>query len=77
MQLGLVGYSELQLTDDRGTVVTASNVGAKDRVHALGGEFGFSMPTKKLNFLFRAMPEYGAHSRTQGVTFLFAFAKTF
>ncbi|HSE25475.1 MAG TPA: transporter, partial [Pyrinomonadaceae bacterium] len=77
IQLGIVGYSEFQLTNDSGTGVTAANLDAKDSVHALGGEFGLILPTKKLNFMVRVLPEYGAHSRTQGVTIAMAIVKSF
>ena len=77
IQLGIVGYSEFQLTNDSGTGVTPANLDAKDRVHAVGGEFGLILPTKKLNFMVRVLPEYGAHSRTQGVTIALAISKSF
>lgn len=77
LQFGIVGYSEFQLTDDTGTGVTALNLGAKDRVHAVGPEFGVILPTKKFNFLVRVLPEYSARSHTQGLTLVVAFGKTF
>lgn len=76
-QLGLVGYSEFQLTKDSGTGVSTLNLGAKDRVHAIGPEFGVILPAKKFNFLVRVLPEYGARARTQGLTFVMAFGKSF
>ncbi len=76
-QLGLVGYSEFQLTNDTGSAVSNLNLGAKDRVHALGPEFGVILPAKKFNFLIRVLPEYGAHARTQGLTLVVAFGKSF
>lgn len=77
IQVGIVGYSQFQLTDDSGTGVVPPNLGNKDSVHALGGEVGVILPVKKLNFVFRALPEYGARSRTQGVTIVIGFGKTF
>jgi hypothetical protein len=77
IQLGLVGYSEFQLTDDTGAGVMPPNLGNKDSVHALGGEFDYILPMKKLNFMLRVLPEYGARSRTQGVTIVAGFGKTF
>ena len=76
-QFGVVGYSEFQLTDDSGSDVTKLNSLGKDRVHALGPEFGVILPTKKFNFLVRVLPEYGARSHTRGLTFVVAFGKTF
>ncbi len=77
IQVGLVGYSEFQLTQDSGTAVTATNLGAKDSVHAIGPEFGVILPAKKFNFLVRVLPEYVARSRTRGTTVVFAIGKTF
>ena len=77
LQFGVVGYSQFQLTNDSGTGVSALNRGNKDRVHAIGPEFGVILPAKKFNFLVRVLPEYGARSRTQGVTVVFAASKTF
>lgn len=76
-QFGVVGYSQFQLTNDSGPDVTPLNVGEKDRVHAVGPEFGVILPAKKFNFLVRVLPEYGARSRTQGVTVVVSFGKTF
>jgi hypothetical protein len=73
----VVGYSEFQLTNDNGASVTPLNLGAKDRVHAIGPEFGLILPAKKFNFLARVLPEYFSRSRTRGVTVVFAVGKTF
>ena len=77
LQLGVVGYSEFQLTNDTGAGVVPPNLGNKDRVHALGGEFGVIMPAKKFNVFVRILPEYAARSHTQGLTFLAGLGKTF
>jgi hypothetical protein len=76
-QFGIVGYSEFQLSKDTGAAVTPLNLDAKDRVHALGPEFGVILPTKKFNFSVRVLPEFAARSRTQGVTVVMSFGKTF
>ncbi len=76
-QFGVVGYSAFQLTNDTGTAVPVLSRGVKDRVHAIGPEFGVILPAKRFNFLVRVLPEYAAHGRTQGVTFMVSFAKTF
>jgi len=77
LQLGVVGYTEFQLVNDSGTAVTPINRGNKDRVNALGGEFGLILPPKKFNLFVRVLPEYGARSRTQGFTVVFGGSKTF
>jgi hypothetical protein len=65
------------LTEDTGTDVVPFNVGAKDRVFAFGPEFDVIIPKHKFNFLIRVLPEFGARSRTQGLTFVMAAGKTF
>ncbi len=77
IQLGAVGYAEFQLANDSGTGVALFNQGNKDRVFALGPEFGVILPQKKFNLLVRALPEFGARSRTQGITLVVAAGKTF
>jgi len=77
LQIGVVGYSEFQLTKDTGSGVTSLNLVDKDRVHAIGPEFGVILPAKKFNFLARVLPEYYSRSRTRGVTVVFAIGKTF
>ena len=77
IQIGVVGYAEFQLTKDSGTAVPALTANDKDRVFAIGPEFGVLLPTKKFNFLVRVLPEFGARTRTQGVTAVFAIGKSF
>jgi hypothetical protein len=77
IQFGVVGYSEFQLTNDSGTAVPALTANNKDRVFAIGPEFGVILPTKKFNFLARVLPEFGARNRTQGVTVVFGIGKSF
>jgi hypothetical protein len=71
------GYSEFQLTDDSGSDVTPLNAGAKDRVFAFGPEFDVILPPQTFNFMVRVLPEFGARSRTRGVTLVFAIGKSF
>ena len=77
IQFGVVGYAEFQMTNDSGADVPALTANNKDRVFAIGPEFGVILPTKKFNFLARVLPEFGARNRTQGVTVVFAIGKSF
>jgi hypothetical protein len=77
IQFGVIGYSEFQLTNDSGTAAPLLTANNKDRVFAIGPEFGVILPTKKFNFLARVLPEFGARNRTQGVTVVFAIGKSF
>jgi len=76
-QLGLAGYAEFQLSEDSGDQALVAPRLGKDRVFALGPEVGFILPQEKLNFLVRVLPEFGAHSRTSGVTIVAAGGKSF
>ena len=77
LQLGVVGYSEFQLSRDSGSDVIPINVGAKDRVFAFGPEFDVILPPQKFNFMIRVLPEFAARARTRGITFVVAIGKTF
>ena len=77
IQFGGVGYAEFQLTEDLGTGVSDLTRHNKDRVFALGPEFGVILPPQKLNFMVRVLPEFGARNRTQGVTIVFGIGKSF
>jgi hypothetical protein len=35
------------------------------------------LPTKKLNFMVRVLPEFGARNHTQGVTLVLGLGKSF
>ena len=77
IQLGAVGYAEWQLTDDSGSAAPQIPNLGKDRVFALGPEFGVILPASKFNFSVRVLPEFGARSRTQGLTFIVGAGKSF
>lgn len=77
LQFGGVGYAEFQLTRDSGSGVPVLTADNKDRVFAIGPEFGVILPTKKLSFMVRVLPEFGARNRTQGVTVAVGLVKSF
>lgn len=77
IQVGAVGYAEFQLSNDSGSEVGPLNRGNKDYVFGLGGEFGVIWPASKFNFFARLIPEFGAHTRTQGLTFVVGAGKSF
>lgn len=77
LQFGGVGYAEFQLTKDSGSGVPLLTADNKDRVFAIGPEFGVILPTKKLSFMVRVLPEFGARNRTQGVTVAVGLVKSF
>ena len=65
------------MTDDSGSAVIPIADLGKDRVFALGPEFGVILPASKFNFLIRVLPEFGARSRTQGLTLTVSAGKSF
>jgi hypothetical protein len=77
IQVGGVGYAEFQLMEDSGADVSSLTRHNKDRVFAVGPEFGVIFPPHKLNFMVRVLPEFGARNRTQGITLVFAAGKSF
>ena len=73
---GISGYAQVQTTRDRGgDIYYDRNV--RDRVFALGPEFGVYVPFLKLKFQFRTQAEFGAVDRTQGIITNFSFTKSF
>ena len=76
-QAGVVGNAQFQMTKDSGADVIPFNVGAKDRVFGVGPEFDVILPKSKVNMFVRVVPEFGARSRTQGVTVIMGVGKSF
>ena len=77
VQLGAVGYAEWQLTEDSGSAARQIPGLGNDRVFALGPELGVILPASKFNFSVRVLPEFGARSRTQGLTLTVTAGKSF
>jgi len=61
--LGVAGYCQWQVTDDKGMDAVA---GIHDRVFAAGPQVRLSMPEKKLSFSLVSEWEYGARDRPEG-----------
>ncbi|APG23959.1 SphA family protein [Syntrophotalea acetylenica] len=64
-ELGVVGYAQFQITDDRGKDVTWDKV--HDRVFAVGPEIRFAIPKWKTLIEMRTNIEFGAVDRTEGI----------
>jgi hypothetical protein len=73
IDVGLVGYYQLQTTSDCGT--GASN--AKDQVIGLGPEVNLFCPKLGLFTSLRYLREFGAHDRPEGNTINLTFTKLF
>jgi hypothetical protein len=71
--VGAVYYAEFKTTADEGggPLLDEFFAGNKDRVFGVGGEVSVFLPKPKLLLDARFVPEFGAHTRTQGLAFLF------
>ncbi|MBN1766630.1 MAG: transporter [Sedimentisphaerales bacterium] len=76
LDVGVVGYSQWQLTSDSGSDVTWDK-GVHDRVSAIGPEFLLFMPSNKAFLSFRALWEYSAVDRPEGTTLTLTFTQIF
>jgi hypothetical protein len=79
LTVGAVYYGQFKITSDSGTGPLASRLlaGEKDRVFGAGVEASLFLPKPSLLLDFRAVPEFGARNRTQGVTLLFTVGWSF
>ncbi|MCP4682418.1 MAG: hypothetical protein GY864_08785 [Desulfobacterales bacterium] len=64
-ELGLTGYCQWQLTDDRGSDVTWDK-SVHDRVYAIGPEVGVFFPAWKFAVSLRSQWEFEARDRSEG-----------
>jgi hypothetical protein len=74
VEVGLVGYFQRQLTDDRGSGVTY-DAGVHDQVAGTGLEVSLFIPSLKLNIQPRLIGEFAAKDRAQGFTGWIVFTK--
>lgn len=72
LDIGAVGYGEWQLTNDTGSAALLPN--AHDRVYAVGGELGLTIPSIRSRFSMRGYGQFGAKMRTQGSAIFFQFS---
>lgn len=68
LNLGIVGYSQWQITDDSGSNVIY-DASVHDEVHAVGGEASLFWPKINTMFQFRYLSEFGAVDRPEGQSF--------
>jgi hypothetical protein len=71
--VGTVYYAEFKVTADEGggPILDAFFADNTDRVFGVGGEVSVFLPKPKLLLDARAVQEFGARTRTQGLAFLF------
>lgn len=74
-KLGVVGYAQFQVTDDRGNDVTWGKT--HDRVFAVGPEIRFVIPDWKTLVELRTNFEFGAVDRTEGIMTSFNITRAF
>jgi hypothetical protein len=75
LEVGPMGYSSWQVTDDKGS--DAKNTGAHDEVHAVGCQIGLTYVPWMLSINFRYLNEFAARDRFQGQSFGLNIAKKF
>jgi hypothetical protein len=65
VELGLLGYSQWQLTEDSGSDVSRFNQNL-DQVHAIGAQLGYAIPAWRLAVTAKYLYEYYAEARFRG-----------
>jgi len=68
--VGVVYYSQAKVTSDTASVLTPLIEGKKDHVFGIGVEASVFLPKSKFLLGVRAVPEFGAVNRTQGLTLM-------
>jgi hypothetical protein len=68
--VGAVYYAQFKVTGDTASVLTPSLAERKDHVFGVGVEANVFLPKPKLLLGIRAVPEFGAVNRTQGLTLM-------
>ena len=68
--VGVVYYGQFKVTGDVASVPTPLIGGKKDHVFGIGAEASVFFPSPRLLLGVRAVPEFGAVSRTQGLTLM-------
>jgi hypothetical protein len=75
--VGITGYAQWQLTDDKGSDVPDSIQSLHDRVAAIGPEVSVFIPPIKSILSVRAAWEFSAVDRPEGTTVVLTFTKIF
>lgn len=65
VELGVLGYSQWQVTHDSGSGVASFNRNL-DQVHAIGGQLGYTIPKWRLGVTAKYGYEYSAEARFRG-----------
>jgi hypothetical protein len=75
LELGVLGYSQWQVTDDDGA--DARNQDVHDQVHAIGAQLGYAVPRWRLGLAMKYLYEYYAADRFRGHTLTWSFGYQF
>ncbi len=67
IELGLLGYSQWQVTDDSGSAAT--NPSVHDQVHGVGAQIGYLVPAWRLSAAAKYLYQYYAEDRFKGQEF--------
>ncbi len=77
LQVGVVGYAQLQTSNDSGYPPQTPLLGSHYHVYAIGPQISFLLPRNRVSLLFRYEPEFSAQKRAQGNTMAFTASYTF
>jgi hypothetical protein len=77
LQLGLVGYEQLQTTDKTGPTITPAQAAAHYRVNALGFALNMMLPNRKVTLGAKAFKEFENRSTYQGYSVQISAAVSF
>jgi Putative MetA-pathway of phenol degradation len=67
VELGILGYSQWQVTDDSGSAATKQSV--HDQLHAVGVQVGYEVPKWRLGTAAKYLYQYYAEDRFKGHEF--------
>jgi hypothetical protein len=68
LELGVLGYSQWQVTDDSGSGVTGDR-SVHDQLHAVGAQLGYAVPSWRLAVVGKYVYQYYAEDRFRGHEF--------
>ncbi|MGH7308651.1 MAG: SphA family protein [Candidatus Rokuibacteriota bacterium] len=66
VEVGFFGYSQWQVTDDRGADVPEFTRGVRDEIHVGGAQLGYTFLPQRLNVTGKYLYEYYAEDRFRG-----------
>jgi hypothetical protein len=75
IELGILGYSQWQTTDDSGSAAT--NPSVHDQIHGIGAQVGYAVPQWRLSAAAKYLYQYYAEDRFRGQEFTLSIGYQF